>query len=199
MIAAVHAVATFVSSGLVAVADEGEEHHRIDQTPSKFWPEGYEIWFGGIASIAIFALLFWKAGPLVKKAMANRTSRVQAELDAARQDEEDAVAEAARIRQAKGDIEAERARIIAEADERAEALLAEGRVRLEREVAELNAKADADIASAGSRYLDELRGEIARLSASAADRVVEESLDDATQQRFVEEFIANVGLTGAPR
>ena len=193
MIAAITAVASFVAS-----AGDGHEE-RIDQTPSKFWPEGYEIAFGGIASVAIFAVLFWKVGPIVKKAMAKRTSRVQDELDAAQQDEDNAVAEAARIRQAKGDIEAERARILAEADNRATALLAEGRARLEREVAELDAKAEADIASAGSRSVDELRAEIARLSAAAADRVVAESLDDATQQRLIEEFIANVGLTGAAR
>lgn len=198
MIAVISALAVSVSSGFVASA--GDDHHeRIDQTPSKFWPEGYEIWFGGIASIMIFGLLFWKAGPLVKKAMAARTSRIQDELDAAKQAEDEAVAEAARIRQAKGDIEAERTRLLAEAEERAAALLTDGRARLEREVAELDAKADADIVSAGSRSIDELRAEIARLSSAAADGVVEESLDDATQQRLIEEFIANVGLTGAPR
>jgi F-type H+-transporting ATPase subunit b len=188
-----------LSTILVAAADEDHAPHRIDQTPSKFWPEGYEIWFGGIASVAIFALLFWKAGPLVKKAMAARTARVQDELDAARVAEEEATAEAARIRQAKGDIESERARVLAEADERAEALLADGRARLDREVADLEAKAIADIASAGGRVSDELRGEIARLVAATSEQVVQSSLDDSTQQRLIEEFIANVGLTGAPR
>jgi F-type H+-transporting ATPase subunit b len=183
---------------LVASAGEGHEE-RIDQTPSKFWPEGYEIWFGGAASVMIFALLWWKAWPLIKKSMAARTQRVQDELDASLNDENDATAEAARIRAAKGDIESERARILAEADQRAEALLADGRARLEREVAELEAKATADIASAGGRASDELRGDMARLVAATAEQVVQRSLDDATQQRLIEDFIANVGLTGAAR
>jgi F-type H+-transporting ATPase subunit b len=177
----------------VAAAEEGEEH--IDRTHHWLWPEGYEILFGGIASVLIFTLLFWKGSPLVKKAMAQRTARIQADLDAAEQDDEEAVAEAARIRQAKGDIETERARLLAEADKRAAALLADGRTRLEAEVAELEAKADADIALLGSRTVDEMRAEIARLSALAAERLVEDSLDDATQQRLIEEFIAEVGAT----
>lgn len=178
---------------------EGEAEEHIDRTHHWLWPEGYEIWFGGIASVLIFALLFWKAGPLLTKAMAARTDRVQAELDAAKQAEDDAVAEAARIREAKGDIESERARLLAEADERAAALLTDGRARLERDTAELEAKADADIASVGSRSADEMRGEIARFAISAAERVVESSLDEATQQQLIEDFIANVGATSPVR
>jgi len=178
---------------LFIAAEEGEEH--IDRTHHWLWPEGYEIYFGGIASVMIFALLYWKAWPLIKKGMAARTARIQDELDAAKQAEDEATAEAARIREAKGDIESERARMLAEADERATALLTDGRARLEREIEDLEAKAVADIASAGSRSVDEMRGEIARFAASAAERVVEGALDDATQQRLIEDFIANVGAT----
>lgn len=182
---------------LIAAAGEGDEHaeEHIDRTHSWILPEGYEIWFGGIASLMIFGLLYWKAWPLLKKGMAARTERVQAELDASKEAEDDATAEAARIRAAKGDIESERTRLLAESDQRASALLTDGRARLEREIEELEAKAVADIASAGSRSADEMRGEIARLAAAAAERVVESSLDQATQQRLIEDFIANVGAT----
>lgn len=183
------------ANALLAAVAAGEEH--IDRTHSWIWPEGYEIWFGSIASIIVFALLIWKAGPIVKKAMTNRTERVQYELDSASQAEADAGAEAERIRAAKGDIEAERARLLADADQRATALLADGRDRLERDVAEMETKARADIASAGSRTTDELRSEIARSAARTAELVVERSLDDEEQQRLVEEFIADVGRTGA--
>ena len=137
--------------------------------------------------------MIWKAGPLAKKAFAARTERIQSELDESAQAKTEADAEATRIRQALGDIEGERQRMLAEADTQAEALLADGRSRLEAEVAELEAKADADIAAAGGRVSDELRSEIARLAAAAADRVVERSLDDDTQQRLIEDFISRVG------
>jgi F-type H+-transporting ATPase subunit b len=127
--------------------------------------------------------------------MQGRTARVQQELDDSAQAKADAEAEAARIRQALGDIQSERQRLLAEADAHAEALLADGRARLQAEVADLEAKADADIQAPAGRTSDELRNEIARLASRAADRVVEDSLDASTQQRLIEDFIARVGAS----
>ena len=100
------------------------------QTPSKFWPEGYEMLFGIPASILVFFLLWKFAGPTIKKGMAARTSKIQGELDAGEADRAAAAAESAQIRQAKGDIQAERARMLADADVQAAALLEDGRARL---------------------------------------------------------------------
>ena len=165
----------------------------VTQTPSKFWPEGYEMLFGIPASVIVFFLLWKFAGPAVKKGMTARTAKIQAELDAGEADRVAAQAEAANIRQAKGDIGAERARLLAEADTQAAALLEDGRARLAQEVAELETRAEADLAAAAARSGDELRAEIAKLSSAAVDHVVTGSLDDATQQALVESFIATVG------
>jgi F-type H+-transporting ATPase subunit b len=167
--------------------------HRIDRSHSWIWPEGYEAWFGSIASILIFALLFWKAGPFVKKGMAARTARVQGQLDAATTAKAEAETEAATIRTALGDIGTERQHLLAAADEQAAAIVVEGRSRLEREVAEMQAKAAADLESAMGRSQDELRAEIAQLASVAADHVIVESLDAATQQLLIESFIERVG------
>jgi F-type H+-transporting ATPase subunit b len=174
------------------------EHHTDDKGyTSHHWlfPEQAELIYGTLASVIILGLLIWKAGPLAKKAFNDRTAKVQTELDDSAQAQADATAEATRIRQALGDIEGERARLLAEADAQAEALLADGRARLVAEVADLEAKADADIGAAGSRVSDELRSEISRLASVAADRVVADSLDDATQQRLIEDYIARVGAS----
>jgi F-type H+-transporting ATPase subunit b len=160
-------------------------------------PEPAELIYGGLASIIVFGLLFWKGWPLAKKAMAARTQRIQDELDGASTAKATAEQDAAKIRQALGDIESERARMLADADAQAQALLADGRVRLEQEVADLEARAEADLAAAASRSGDELRAEIARLASAAADRVVARSLDDSIQQDLVETYIARVGA-GAP-
>ena len=177
---------------LLTAAAEGE--HDVTQTPSKFWPEGYEMLFGIPASILIFYLLWKFAGPTVKKAMAARTAKIQAELDAGEADRAAAAAEAEQIRKAKGDIAGERARLLAEADTQAAALLEDGRARLTQELAELDARAAADIVAAAGRSGDELRAEIARLSSAAVDYVVTGSLDEATQQELIENFIAGVGV-----
>ena len=165
----------------------------ITQTPSKFWPEGYEMLFGIPASVIVFYLLWKFAGPAVKKGMAARTAKIQAELDAGEADRVAADAEADKIRQAKGDIGAERARLLAEADTQAAALLEDGQARLAQEVAELEARAATDLTAAAARSGDELRAEIARLSSAAVDHVVTGSLDEATHQALIESFIASVG------
>ena len=160
------------------------------------WPADAELIYGSIASILIFAALWKFAGPPIAKAMAARTERIQQELDEAAAAKSQADAEAAQIRQAAGDIDAERQRLFAEADAQAEAVLADGRARLEAEVAELESRADADIAAASGRVNDELRAEISRLAAAATDRVLADgALDDATQQSLIENFIQRVGAS----
>lgn len=181
----------------ILAADSGEP---IDDARSinTFLPADAELIYGTIASLAIFYLLFRYAGPPIKKAMAERTERIQNELDESAEAKSDAEAEAAQIRQAAGDIDAERQRLFAEADTQAEAVLTEGRARLDQEVAELEARADADIAAAGGRVNDELRSEISRLANVATDRVLADgAIGDATQQELIESFIARVGASNA--
>lgn len=185
---------TALTPSFLVAADD----HAIDETHHWFLPETAEWVFGGIATLIVVAL-FWKLGvfKMVGKALSDRTARIQQQLDESAAARQAAEAEAAKIRQAAGDIESERARLLAEADTQAEAVLADGRVRLEAEVADLEARAEAEIAAAASRGSDELQGEIARLSGAAAESLVTTALDDATQQRLIEDFIANVGRTGA--
>ena len=52
--------------------------------------------------------------------------------------------------------------------------------------------------SSAAVAVDEMRGEIARLAALTAERVVAGTLDDETQQRLIEDFIANVGASTPP-
>lgn len=180
---------------LSLIAAEG---HDIDPARSIhwLWPADAELIYGSIASILIFGALYKFAGPAVKKAMAARTERIQAELDASATAKTEAEAEAAGIRRAAGDIDAERQRLFAEADQQAAALLAEGRTRLEQEIADLQTRAQADIAAGAGRANDELRAEISRLAAAATDRVLAGGVvDDATQQALIENFIARVGAS----
>ena len=101
------------------------------------WPEQAELIYGTISSLLIFGLLWKFAGPAIKKAMSDRTERIQNELDASATAKTEAEAEAADIRQAAGDIDGERQRLFAEADAQAAALLVDGRESLEHEVADL--------------------------------------------------------------
>ena len=73
------------------------------------------------------------------------------------------------------------------------AMLSEGRARLTAEIAELEARAEADQAAAASRVGDELRTEISRLAAEVSDRLLADTLDDSAQQALIENFIQKVG------
>lgn len=166
-------------------------------THSALLPDKSELIYGTLASLIIFAMLWKFAGPPIAKAMKARTAKIQRELDDAAADKAAATAEAAQIRQAKGDIDAERARMLAAADAQAETVINDGRARLEDEVVDLEGKAAADVVAARGRVGDELRAEIARLSIAAVDQVVTGSLDDATHQRLIEDFISRVGASNS--
>jgi F-type H+-transporting ATPase subunit b len=189
------ATATLAAGRLVPGAEEIPFDDKGYTTIDPIFPPLKELVPGTLASIIVFTLLVWKAGPIIKKSFTDRTARIQKELDDSAAAKAAAEVEAARIRQAQGNIDAERERLFAEADAQAEALLADGRNRLAAEIAELESRADADISSAAGRSSDELRVEIAKHAGTAVDAIVRDTLDDAAQQELIENFIARVGAS----
>jgi F-type H+-transporting ATPase subunit b len=178
---------------ILIAAEEGG--HGEPETHSWILPETPEIIYGGLASVLVIAALVKFVGPMLKKALNDRTARIQKELDDSAAARNTAQGEATQIRQAAGDIQAERARLLADAEAQAAALLTDGQARLEQEIIDLEARADADIAAAAGRSGDELHAEIARLSGAASERLVGSVLDDATQNELIEAFIAKVGAS----
>ena len=138
-----------VATGLLVAA--AEEEHAIDETHHWLWPETPEIIYGGIAFVVVL-LLFWKLGvfKMIAKGLSDRTAKIQQQLDDSAGARKAAETEAAEIRKAAGDIDAERERLLAAARVQAEELLVDGRARLETEVAELIAdgRSNKEIAQA---------------------------------------------------
>ena len=132
----------------------------------------------------------------MKKSFAARTAKIQKELDDAAADKDRQPTEAAGIRQAKGDIAAERARIWPRPTTQAERVLdrrsgspghrgrrARGQGRQPTSPPPAAASATSCVPrSPGCR-------------SAAVDHVVSGSLDDATQQELIENFIARVGAS----
>lgn len=175
-------------AALLAAEDPTVTHHWL-------LPETPEIIYGGLATVIVVAALVKFAGPFVKKGFVGRTERIQKELDDAASAKSKATDDAHGIRAALGDIASERARLLAEADAQAAAVLTEGRVRITQEVADLEAKAVADLAAARGRSTDELRSQIAMLAAYATPIVVAQTLTEQTKSELVESFINNVGAS----
>ncbi len=181
---------SFIST-LIASGGEGEE--LTYETHHWLLPETAEIIYGGLASVLVIAALIKFAGPMIKKSLADRTARIQADIDNAKSTREAAEVDAGRIRTALGDITSERARLLAEADSQAAAVLADGRARIAAEMADIEAKAMADIANASGRVREELESDIKRLSRIAVEQVVANAVNDSVRQDLIENFISNVG------
>ena len=120
-------------TALLAVEDPTQTHHWL-------LPETAEIIYGGLASVIVFGGLFKFAGPMVKKSMKARTEKIQKELDGAAAARSKSETDAAGIRQALGDIVAERREMLAAADAPATAILADGPGPLVKKVDENWAK-----------------------------------------------------------
>lgn len=160
------------------------------------FPPVWEIALQTIAFGVIFWLIWKFGGPPIRKYYAGRTERIQRDMDEAAAAKAEAEAEAARIRTSLGDIDSEREQLQVEAREAAEAMLVDGRARLAEEIAELEARAEAEIAAIASRSGDELRGEIARHASRAIDLVVADTIDEQLHQQLIEDFISRVGSSG---
>ncbi|NQY56382.1 MAG: hypothetical protein HRT86_07835 [Ilumatobacteraceae bacterium] len=158
-------------------------------------PPWKEVLLQTLASAIVFGVLYKFAWPAIKKSLEERRPRVQNDLDEAAAAVEAAEQDATDIRAALGDLAGERRRLFEEADVQAAALLDDGRSRLDEEIQELYARADAEVASAANRGGDDLRNDIANYSAAALERVSAQVLDDPAQQRLIEDFISRVGAS----
>lgn len=186
---------TAVVNALFAAQEDpaAEEEHTEFEAHNPWLPETREIVWGSAAFVIILAGLVKYAWPAIKKSLQARTDRIAKDIADAETAKATAEGRAAEIRAAKGDIEAERERILADADEAAERVRVEGRSRIEAEVAELEARIEAEIAGAGGRMAAELQSQVASLSMAAVERVVAAELNEATHVELVERFIATVG------
>lgn len=163
--------------------------------PNSFWLPGdiNEVYWGSLA-FAVLVVLLWKFAktPAVDY-FSGRIDKVRVDLDDAAQTRSIAEAEADRIKAALADSDSEAARIIEEARRSADQLTADIAARTEADVASVRERAVIDLAATRAQAQADLAGELSRLSLGAAERVVENSLDDPTQQRLIDDYIGQVG------
>jgi F-type H+-transporting ATPase subunit b len=181
---------SIVASVALVAAQAGATEFHADNT---WLPESSEILWGTIAFLIVLYLLIKFAAKPIGASLRGRTERIANEIESAAKARTDAEADVARVRQNLADVDVERARILAAADETAERIRIEGIERNDAEVAELDARADADIATLRGRASSELQAQVAAWASEATERIVLASLDNATTQRLIEDYIAKVG------
>jgi F-type H+-transporting ATPase subunit b len=165
------------------------------EAPNKWLPEGAEILWGTLAFVIIVVLL-WKFARLpIQKSLRDRTARIGKEIDSAATARADAEAELDQVRQNLANIDTERARIVSDATQSGESIRADGFVRNDAEVVELETRAEADIEASRGRAASDLQAQVAAWASEVTERAVVAHLDDAAQQRLIEDFIAKVGAS----
>lgn len=179
----------------IPILVEGGSVDDCQESPNPILPATAELLWG-LLSFLVLLFLMWKfAFPAVKKGMAARTERIRADLDAAEQAKSEATSVLDGYRAELAGAKAEAGRIIEEARQAADALKKEQAARLQTELAEIRARASADIEAAKAQAIADLRGEVAELAVGAASVVVHKNLDAATQTQLIEDYINQVTST----
>jgi F-type H+-transporting ATPase subunit b len=151
-----------------------------------------EVYWASIAFFLVVGLLYWKAWPPLRRALDQRTISIRTELEAAAVERREAEARLATQQAEIGDIDAERSRLLAEATETAERLKVDLVARAHRDAEDLRTRALAEVATQRNQALGDLRSEVARLTRGAAEAVVRENLDEASQQQLIDSYIERV-------
>ncbi len=152
-----------------------------------------EVVWGSLAFFVLLALVVWKAGPAIKAAMTGRTERIRNELDAARAERDAAEAALTESTADLPDVGAEEDRIRAEAQETAARLKVDLKAKAEADAEAIRTRGAVDVETMKRQALGDLQEEVARVTRSATETVVTESLDDAAHSDLIETYINQVG------
>jgi len=154
-----------------------------------------ELIVGTLASVILFSLLWWKAGPAMKKAFADRTEGIATEITTAEEARAEGEAALAQVQANISNADVERQRILTEARSTAEQVKASLISRGQQEAADVRSRATTDIEGAEGQITADLQAEVARLALGAAESVVVNSLDAGTQSDLIENYISSVGAS----
>ena len=142
--------------------------------------------------LIIFVVLKkWVYGPVLTMLDKRRETIAQGMEDArvAADARANAEEEAAKI---KADAQAAASKIVSEATERAQAAGKDVKAAAEAEATTAKEKALADVAAERNQMLGDLRGQVAALAISGAQKLVGDALDEKRQHALLSDFFAGV-------
>ena len=184
------------SDGLRCFNDHLSQGGTVDDckaSPNPLLPDSNELLYGGSAFLIILIVLSKLGYPAIKKAMNDRTERIRGEIDEADKLKAEAAATLAQYQASVADSKTEAARIVDEARTAAEAVRADIIARAEAEANEIKTKAREDVEAGKARAITELQTQVGDLTIALAEKVVERSLDDATNRQLIDNYINNLG------
>lgn len=179
------------STLLLAVA-EGEQ-------PNPLVPALYDIIWGTLCFVILFAL-FWKyVLPQLQVALNERTAGIEDKLAKAEQDRAEAETLLADYKQQLSEARSEAARIRTEAQADRKSIVDEARTEAQTAANQVMERSQAQMRAELSQARAELSRDVGRLAVDLAGRVVGENLSDTDRTRAtVDRFIADLETTSTP-
>lgn len=151
-----------------------------------------EVVWGSLAFFIVVGLAWWKAGPLIAKAVNARTERIEAELQAAESERQAAEKALTASTSDLPDVGEEEARIRAEAVDTAAKLKADLIARAEADADAIRERGKSDVAARRRQAQADLTAEVAEATRRTAEDVVRGGLDDSAQTDLIESYINQV-------
>jgi F-type H+-transporting ATPase subunit b len=174
------------------LAQEGEKVDLLSPNP------GVMFWTLIIFVVLLFVLARFAFKPLTK-AVEAREKALEAAILAAKQDREQAAQLLAEQQKAVDAARADAQRVVAEARTTGDKLRNEMLEQTKQQQHELLERARAEIDNERKRAIADLRREAVDLALAGASKVIERNLDDQTNRKLVESFLASVPTGGNGR
>lgn len=154
-----------------------------DRTELQILPHWDELLLAAIAFFILVAFLLKVVFPRLRVALAERTAKIQGQLEDAERTKREADGILDQYRAQLNDARAEVARIIEEGKKTAESLRKDLVAKAEAEAQQIVQRARQEVSGERDRALAELRGTLGDLSIQLAQRVIEKELAQPEAQR----------------
>jgi F-type H+-transporting ATPase subunit b len=147
-----------------------------------------------IVVIIVFLIVLWVIGrkvlPILNKAMAERQKQISESLEAADKARQEADETRAERQQILEEARQQAREIVASANRTADQSRADGQERGQQEYERLVASADAEIALARQRALDEITSRVGTLVLQVARQVIEREIDAQRHRGLIDEAVS---------
>jgi F-type H+-transporting ATPase subunit b len=164
--------------------------------PNPILPDVAEMVYGSIAFLIVFGLLAKFAFPALNRVLADRSAKIQGEMEKAETTRGEADQLLADYRSQLARAREESNLIIEEARKTAEQLRRDVQAKAEQESQATVARAQEEIRGERDRVFQELRGQVGDIAVELAGRVVGASLDRSAHERLIDEYIDQVAGNG---
>jgi F-type H+-transporting ATPase subunit b len=167
-----------------------------EEAKNPILPDAAELIYGTIAFLLVFGVLARFAFPAINKMLAERTGKIQGDLEKADEARRSAEQELVEYRKQLAGAREEANHIIEESRKTAEQLRRDLQAKAEQEAQATVARAREEIRAERDRVFQDLRTQVGEIAVDLAGRVVGRSLDEKAHRRLIDEYIDQVATAG---